>query len=81
MANKYSLNKKRFIEWLINDHEDFRYFGNRFREDLLSKGKVNVSIKDLFKERDVVPSYILVEADEIEDDTDEIYIEDVKLIN
>ena len=81
MAKKYSLNRKRFIEWLKNDHEDFRYFGTRFREDLLSKGKVNVSIKDLFKERDVVPSYILVEADEIEDDTDEIYIEDVKLIN
>ena len=81
MSKKYTLSKKRFIEWLLDDHEDILNFAHRFRNDLLFKGKINITVDNLFKERDVVPCFILEEADEIEDDTDEIYIDDVKLIN
>ena len=77
---KYTLKKQRFIEWLIDDHEDRVYFGRRFCNELIKDHKINVTLEELFNERDVIPSYILVEADEIDDDTDEIYIRDVKLI-
>lgn len=78
--SKYTLKKQRFIEWLIDDHTDRVYFGRRFCNELIKDHKINVTLEELFNERDVIPSYILVEADEIDDDTDEIYIRDVKLI-
>jgi len=81
---KFTLRKKRFIEWLIDDHEDIQYFGHRFRSDLLSEGKVQVTIQELFNERDTIPVFLLEEYDELinedEDVEDEIDIDEIKLI-
>lgn len=88
MKTKYTLRKKRFIEWLIDDHKDTQYFGERFRKDLLSEGKVQVTIKELFNERNTIPVYLLEEYDDemeekhiIDGDVeDEINIHEIKLI-
>lgn len=88
MKTKYTLRKKRFIEWLIDDHKDTQYFGERFRKDLLSEGKVQVTIKELFNERNTIPVYLLEEYDDemeekhiIDGDVeDEINIHQIKLI-
>lgn len=88
MKQKYTLRKNRFIEWLIDDHEDIQYFGRRFRSDLLSEGKVEVTIEKLFKERDTIPVFLLEEYDDEmedkhiidEDVEDEINIKLIKLI-
>lgn len=88
MKTKYTLRKKRFIEWLIDDHKDIQYFGERFRKDLLSGGKVQVTIKELFNERNTIPVYLLEEYDDemeekhiIDGDVeDEINIHEIKLI-
>ena len=88
MKTKYTLRKKRFIELLIDDHKDTQYFGERFRKDLLSEGKVQVTIKELFNERNTIPVYLLEEYDDemeekhiIDGDVeDEINIHEIKLI-
>ncbi len=63
---------------------DIQYFGHRFRSDLLSEGKVQVTIQELFNERDSIPVFLLEEYDELinedEDVEDEIDKDEIKLI-
>ena len=77
----YTLDKKRFIEWLIDDHEDMVHFATRFRNDLLQKGFVNETAESLLKERDTVPIWLLEEYnDKVEYEVDEIDVDEIKLI-
>jgi len=81
LINYYSLDKKRFIEWLIDDHEDMVHFATRFRDDLLQKGFVNETAESLLKERDTVPIWLLEEYnDKVEYEVDEIEVDEIKLI-
>ena len=81
LINYYSLDKKRFIEWLIDDHEDMVYFAKRFRDDLLQKGFVNETAESLLKERDTVPIWLLEEYnDKVEYEVEEIDVDEIKLI-
>lgn len=79
---KYTLKKENFIEWLLNDHEDRLYFGKRFCNELINEHKINVSLEELFNERDYIPIHILEEYDKdyTQFDTDEIEIDLIKLI-
>ena len=80
--SKYTLKKQRFIEWLIDDHEDRVYFGRRFCNELIREHKINVTLEELFNERDYIPIYILEEYDEdfTQFETDEMDTDLIKLI-
>ena len=78
MEKKYKLKKRRFLNWLTDDHEDIVYWGNRFIEDIIENGKVTETTGSLFNERDVVPGYILEGQDE---NYDEVSINEIELID
>jgi hypothetical protein len=82
--SKYTLKKQRFIEWLIDDHEDRVYFGRRFCNELIREHKINVTLEELFNERDYIPVHILEEYNDEweldEDAEEEIDIDLIKLI-
>lgn len=81
LINYYSLDKKRFIEWLIDDHEDMVHFATRFRKNLLEKGFVSESVESLLKERDTVPIWLLAEHNnKVEYEVEEIEVDEIKLI-
>lgn len=82
---KYTLKKKRFIEWVIDDYDDVAYWGNRVREDLINEGECKITLEEMLDDRDCIPSFMLEEyTDDWLDDDDfeeDVDIADVKLID
>lgn len=55
---RYTITKKAFTDWLINDQEDIRYWGNRFIKELVRTGRVAATVEQLFHERDSLPGHL-----------------------
>ena len=77
----YTLDKKRFIKWLMEDDDDLIYFAKNFRNEILEKGFANATAESLLKERDTVPVWLLEEYnDRVKYEVEEIDVDEIKLI-
>jgi len=82
----YKLNKKRFVDWLFSDIDDIQYWGARLIKELKSEGEFNITLQEIFDERDSVPSFILENYHEfnerqVDDWVDEVDVSDVELVD
>ena len=83
---KYKLKKKRFVDWLFSDSDDIQYWGARLIKELKSEGEFNITLQDMFDERDEIPIHILENYHEfnerqVDDWVDEVDASDVELVD
>ena len=79
----YKLKKKRFADWLFSDSDDIQCWGARLFNSLKSEGEFNITLQEVFEERDSVPSFILENYNDswYADGIDEVDVSDVELID
>jgi|TARA_R110002020_G_scaffold119205_7_gene272071 hypothetical protein len=85
-TKKYKLKKKRFADWLFADSDDVEYWGRRFVSELRDEGEYNITLQEIFDERDEVPVHILENYEQfnerqVDDWVDEVNTGDVELID
>lgn len=82
-TKKYKLKKKRFVDWLFSDSDDIQCWGARLFNSLKSEGEFNITLQEVFEERDSVPSFILENYNDswYADGIDEVDVSDVELID
>lgn len=76
MRKKYTITKKKFLDWLFSDIEDWEYWGFRWIKEMKEYGEVAITVEELFEQRDSLPGHLFCL-----DDIDEIPINKVELIS
>jgi len=82
---RFTISKPIFLDWLIAEEDDLKYWGARFIKDLKEHNNVHMSTKKLFDSQETLPAYLFEEQiTEIQlepfDYMDGIPIEEIQLI-
>lgn len=85
MAKRFKITQADFLNWLISDTDDIKYWGKRFTRELLESNEIQVTTQQLFDERSELPGHLFTkyfdEAEIFSDaDSRDIPIEKIELI-